>query len=658
MDISIIIVNYNVKHFLEQCLHSVQKSTKDLTTEVFVIDNKSVDGSCQMVSEKFPEVKLIENQENVGFSKANNQAIKLAKGKYILLLNPDTILPEDTLVKCFSFMESKPVAGGLGVKMIDGKGNYLPESKRSLPTPAVAFFKIFGLSTLFPKSKTFGKYHLGFLDKEQTHQIEILAGAFMFLRKEVLDKIGLLDETFFMYGEDIDMSYRITQAGYLNYYYPETTIIHYKGESTKKGSINYVMVFYKAMIIFANKHFSSKNANLYKLLINIAIYIRAALGIIRRVALTLLEPVLDFFFIYTGFYAISSYWEHYRFGINQYYPEEFYLYVLPVYTLCWMFFTYLFGGYEKKIKLLSLARGVLSGTIFILLAYALLPESLRFSRAMVLLGAGWTMVGSFLVRIIGTYIIKGYRNLSFSSSKKRIAIVGSEKEARRVVSILGESNITYDFIGRILIEDEKAKVDSLGKIEQAEEIVKINKIDELVFCSQDISASAIIECMLCLKNPSTDFKIAPPESVSVIGSNSINTAGDLYVVDINSLSKGVNKRKKRMFDILAGFIILVISPVLFLFIKKPLTILKNCILVIIGKYTLVGIEFKKGTIMHHHISKPGVLNPVDVLHKEANSKLAQRMNVMYAKDYKTLNDLSIVARSIKYLGRSVNTNSN
>ncbi len=658
MDISIIIVNYNVKHFLEQCLHSVQKSVKDLETEIFVVDNKSVDGSCQMVAEKFPLVKLIQNKENVGFSRANNQAIRLATGKYILLLNPDTILPEDTLVKCFGFMESKPTAGGLGVKMIDGKGNFLPESKRSLPKPSVAFYKIFGLSALFPKSKIFGKYHLGYLDKEQTHPVEILAGAFMFLRKEVLNKIGLLDETFFMYGEDIDLSYRIIKAGYQNYYYPETTIIHYKGESTKKGSINYVMVFYKAMIIFANKHFSSKNANLYKLLINVAIYLRAAIGIVRRVALTLLEPVLDFIFIYTGFYAISSYWERYRFGNDKYYPEEFYYFALPVYAICWMFFTYLFGGYEKKIKPLALARGIASGTIFILLAYALLPESLRFSRAVVLLGAGWSIVGTFLVRIIGTYLVKGYRHFSFSTSKKRIAVVGSEKEANRVISILGESNITYDFIGRILYKDEKVKANCLGDIEQAEEIVKINKIDELVFCSQDIPASAIIECMLSLKHPSTDYKIAPPESISVIGSNSINTAGDLYVVDINSLSKGVNKRKKRMFDILAGLILLSFSPILFLFVKKPLTVLLNCILVIFGKYTWVGIEFEKGTAMHHHINKPGVFNPADVLHRKNDSKLAQRMNVMYAKDYKILNDLAIVTKSIKYLGRKVKTKLN
>jgi GT2 family glycosyltransferase len=221
VDLSVIIVNYNVKYFLEQCLHSVVKSLAGINGEIIVVDNNSVDGSNQMVNEKFHDVILIANKRNEGFSKANNQGIQIAKGRYILILNPDTILQEDTLQKCFNFMEAHPNAGSLGVKMIDGKGNYLPESKRSLPTPLVSFYKIFGLSTLFPRSRTFGRYHMGYLNKDEVHKIEILPGAFMFIRKSVLDRIGMLDESFFMYGEDIDLSYRIIQAGFDNYYYPE-----------------------------------------------------------------------------------------------------------------------------------------------------------------------------------------------------------------------------------------------------------------------------------------------------------------------------------------------------------------------------------------------------------------------------------------------------
>ncbi|MCC6685243.1 MAG: glycosyltransferase family 2 protein, partial [Bacteroidia bacterium] len=232
MKLSVIIVNYNVKHFLEQALHSVRKACAGIDAEVWVVDNRSVDGSVEMVQQKFPEVKLIANRENLGFSKANNQAILQSGGQYVLLLNPDTVVEEDTFNKVIAFMDRTPDAGSVGVKMIDGKGNFLPESKRGLPTPKVAFYKIFGLSKLFPRSHKFGRYHLGYLSENETHAVDVLAGAFMMLRKKALDETGLLDETFFMYGEDIDLSYRITKAGYKNYYFPETTIIHYKGEST------------------------------------------------------------------------------------------------------------------------------------------------------------------------------------------------------------------------------------------------------------------------------------------------------------------------------------------------------------------------------------------------------------------------------------------
>ena len=233
MKLSVIIVNYNVKPFLEQCLYSVMKAAEKIDAEVFVVDNASVDGSCPMVREKFPSVRLLENKTNTGFSAANNQAIRISSGEFILLLNPDTVVEEDTFSQTLRFMEEHADAGGLGVKMIDGKGKFLPESKRGLPTPWVAFYKIFGLAKLFPRSRRFGKYHLSYLDENSTCRVDVLCGAFMLLRREVLDKTGLLDEAFFMYGEDIDLSYRILQQGYNNYYFPGSTIIHYKGESTK-----------------------------------------------------------------------------------------------------------------------------------------------------------------------------------------------------------------------------------------------------------------------------------------------------------------------------------------------------------------------------------------------------------------------------------------
>ncbi len=278
--LSIVLVNYNVEHFLELCLHSVLAAVKDITCEIFVVDNHSSDGSLDMLRKKFGQVQLIDNKENVGFSRANNQAIRLAKGKYILLLNPDTVIPEDCLTKCLDFMEKTPDAGGLGARMLDGAGIYLPESKRGLPTPWVSFCKAFGLARLFPTNPKFGKYHLSYLNEMETHEVDVLSGAFMLMRKSALDVSGLLDESFFMYGEDVDLSYRIQKAGYKNYYFPETTILHFKGESTKRGSISFVRHFYKAMLLFSKKHFSDRFA--FTLFIYFGIAVRAVLALIKR----------------------------------------------------------------------------------------------------------------------------------------------------------------------------------------------------------------------------------------------------------------------------------------------------------------------------------------------------------------------------------------
>ncbi len=279
MTLSIIIVNYNVKYYLEQCLDSVLKATVGMVVEIFVVDNHSSDGSVAYLKPKFPSIHFIENKNNAGFSKANNQAIANAQGKYILLLNPDTVLGEQVLLNTCRFMDEHPDAGGLGVKMIDGRGIFLPESKRGFPSPRNSFFKMFGLSKFFPYSPFFSQYHLRYLNENAVHDVDVLAGAFMLLRKTTLDKTGGLDERFFMYGEDIDLSYRIRLAGYKNYYVPEK-IIHYKGESTKKD-LRYVKIFYNAMILFYKKHYPHYGF-LYNGLIHLAIYFRAFLSAIGK----------------------------------------------------------------------------------------------------------------------------------------------------------------------------------------------------------------------------------------------------------------------------------------------------------------------------------------------------------------------------------------
>ena len=285
------------------------------------MDNASVDGSVEMVRRLFPHVNLIANTDNTGFSVANNQALRVASGRYKLLLNPDTVLQQDTLRKCAAFMDAHPEAGALGVPMFDGTGAYLPESKRGLPTPAVAFYKMSGLSRLLPKSKTFGRYHLSYLPQDETAEIDVLSGAFMFMRSAALEKTGLLDETFFMYGEDVDLSYRIQLAGNKNYYFADTRIIHYKGESTKRASVNYVLVFYKAMHIFAAKHFSKGSAGLYGALITIAIYARAAYSVLMRVWWAIYLPFFEALLIGAGMYGLKEYWEGYAHGGQSWFPQ-------------------------------------------------------------------------------------------------------------------------------------------------------------------------------------------------------------------------------------------------------------------------------------------------------------------------------------------------
>ncbi len=655
MDLSVIIVNYNVKFFLEQCLHSVYNSSKNLLAEIFVVDNNSVDGSCQMVREKFPEVKLVENKSNYGFAKANNQAIKRAKGKYILLLNPDTVVEEKTFEECISFMEDHADAGSMGVKMIDGKGKYLPESKRSLPTPAVAFYKTFGLAALFPRSRIFGKYHLGYLDKEKTHHVEVLPGAFMLIRKSVLEVTGCLDEDYFMYGEDIDLSYRISMAGYKNYYYPGTTIIHYKGESTKKSSINYVMVFYRAMMIFARKHFTRNNAKFFSFLINIAIYMRAAASIFRRFIINSINPLLNVIVIYAGYYFILPFWENYVFQKSGTYPKEYLLFVVPSYILIWTISIYLSGGYERHIKTGNIFRGVLFGTLVILVIYALLPEQFRFSRALIVIGTIWTLISTFSIRLLLSIVNGEYFKLEIVREKKRIIIVGDKSESKRVFSILEQSNIKPELVGKVFPDTKESNGGFIGNISQIEEIVAINKADEIIFCSKNISSQEIINIMLHFTNTDVDFKIAPPESLSIIGSNSINTAGELYVLNLNTISRTINQRRKRFLDTIISIALIIMSPVLILFIKHPGTMIKNLIFVFIGKYTLIGYHGKMIEETDNlPFLKKGILSPVDALKNSTlKNGIIEKINLLYAKDYKVFNDMNILLKGFKNLGRRV-----
>lgn len=285
LKLSVIIVNYNVKYYLDQCIRSVLRAFEEMNTpaEIIVVDNHSADGSVDYLEQRYPQklfpmVRFVRSAHNLGFARANNIAIRQSRGEYVLLLNPDTIVGEDALKAGVDFMDAHEDAGAVGVRMLGAQGRRAMESRRGLPTPMVSFFKMLGFCNRWPHHRLFGKYYMGYLPWDEPSQIEVVSGAYCMLRRKALDEVGLLDEDFFMYGEDIDLSYRVLKGGYHNYYLP-VDILHYKGESTQKSSFRYVHVFYEAMLIFFRKHYSGMTF-LLSLPIKTAIYAKALMALV------------------------------------------------------------------------------------------------------------------------------------------------------------------------------------------------------------------------------------------------------------------------------------------------------------------------------------------------------------------------------------------
>jgi GT2 family glycosyltransferase len=607
-----------------------------------------MDGSNAMVREKFPWVKLIANEDNVGFSIANNQAIRKSKGKYVLLLNPDTIVEEDTFKKCFDFMENHPKAGALGVRMVDGKGRFLPESKRGLPTPEVAFYKVFGLASLFPKSKRFGRYHLGYLDEFENHSIEILAGAFMWMRKDVLDEVGLLDETFFMYGEDIDLSWRIKLAGYENYYLSDTRIIHYKGESTKKGSINYVFVFYNAMIIFAEKHFNKQHAGLFRFFINLAIYFRAFLSLLKRLIDAIALPLVDFVLGSALLLGFLTVYQDYT-GIA--YPASLLLYAPPSYIALILLFTYLYGGYDKPIELKRIIKGVGVGTLALLVIYSLMPSSLRFSRVSILASGLFSLASVLSIRaVLNLLNIPGFQ---FAQRiKKRFGIVGSPNEVNRVEGLLTETGIHPDFVLEINPNDQVEKRETyVGRVSDLPEIIEAFHLNELIFCLNDLSGDAIISQMTRLNKYNLEYKIAPPESSFIIGSNSVNNPGEFYsFLALNNIGTKANQRSKRLLDFGVSAFAVISFPVLFWYHSKPIDTFRSALRVLIGKNTWVGYSSNTDQKKILPKIKPSIitLSPkTESKNKISSSRSSSDFN--YANNYSIWKDLQLIWKNRKTL---------
>jgi hypothetical protein len=381
-----------------------------------------------------------------------------------------------------------------------------------------------------------------------------------------------------------------------------------------------------------------------------AIYLRASLALIRRFFKRIYRQLIDALIIFIGFMIGLPFWENFKFKMPDYYPNEFLNYVVPGYILIWILFAYYSGGYDKPLKIWKYFRGILVGTFAILVIYALLPESLRYSRALILLGSIWTFISTglwrWLMHVIGLNDYKIDLN-----KKKRIVIVGELKEAERVSKVLSKTQIKPDIIGYVSTETDFLKP-FIGSVDQIEDIARIYKLDEILFCAANISSQRIINIMTQLNKLNVNYKIAPPESLSIIGSNSINTSGDLYTIHFNSIGKESNLRSKRLFDVISSLSLIVTFPFWFLLIKKPVRALTNLFRVLFGWKTIVGYCAREGTdISSLPKLRTGILNPAISIEENQNeTDTCNKLNMIYAKDYKISSDLQVLWKGFNRIG--------
>lgn len=641
MKLSVIIVNYNVRAYLEQCLRTVFEALKEVDGEVFVVDNQSTDGSVEMVRAKFPQVRLIANAENVGFSRANNQAIRQSAAEYVLLLNPDTVVGEDVFRKVIAFMDAHPRAGGLGVKMIDGTGQFLPESKRGLPTPAVAFYKIIGLTRLFPRSRVFGRYHLGHLPENEAAPIEILSGACMFLRKRTLDEVGLLDESFFMYGEDIDLSYRITLGGYENWYFPDARIIHYKGESTKKSSVNYVFVFYNAMAIFARKHFTRKRPDVLSGLINASIYLSAAGAIGARFLRRAMLPMVD---VLIGALLIGLLLQVTGNLGGAMSPDGGPTIMLPLMLFVISFG--LFGGYDLPVRMLNVVKATFMFLLCMLLWRAPWSSFLpNFEWMLLMFGSGTMLLTGITSRLLLHFLrVKPFTLRALD--RKRILAIGSAQEAKHALALLWQ---THYGLGR-QVRMEAAEAMAPDARDAILRQVRRHGVDEVVFCAKDLSWGRIISLMERMKGSGAMFKIAQPGREFIIGPNSIESLQDLLIMEEHAVNSAGARRRKRILDISASLLFLITSPLLIWGVREKAGFLRNIGRVLAGRASWVGYFPSSGREVRLPRIRPGVLDPVRAEGLQPMARTVQRVNLAYAKDYRLAWDLRLIRKGFPALG--------
>lgn len=480
IDLSIIIVNFNVKEFLQNLLNSIQRSSYKVTREIIVIDNASDDGSVEILKDKYPYVHLIANKKNLGFGAANNLGLKIATGKYILLINPDTIVQEDTFEKLISFFEKTPEAGLAGCKVLNSDGTLQLACRRSFPGPWTSFCKVTGLSSLFPNSRLFAKYNLTYLDENKTYEVDAISGAFMMMKKDVYEKVGGFDPQFFMYGEDLDLCYRIQKAGFKVYYVHNTQIIHYKGESTKRSSMDETKVFYDAMHLFVKKHFSS--SFLVEIILQFAIALRKTLAFVNVHRLIFIAVIMDFLFFNLSLLFAAKFYhsEHWK-GFPDY--SEYIVYSIPAFIQ--VLIGFVTRSYKRdSLSVLRMFYSIFIG-FFVLSSVTYFFKQYAYSRAVLIITYLILFIAFPLWRMLFKLLFKLGRTENFH--KFKTLIVGTDRDsvelAKRVKSkstavhtISGLIGITRKRIGE-KIEDFEV----IGSLDNIKKIIKEEKVNEVIF---------------------------------------------------------------------------------------------------------------------------------------------------------------------------------
>ncbi len=644
MLLSVIIVSYNVRHFLDLCLHSVLRAAEGLSVEVIVVDNASADDSVTWMQTHFPQIRVIANPENTGFSKANNQGVAVAQGKYILFLNPDTVMPEDFFRKTLAYMEAHPEAGALGPRLIDGKGQFAPDAKKGFPSFSIALFKTIGLHKFFPKSRLINGYYAPHIGEYETAPAEVLSGCCMLVRREAIDQVGgAFDERFFMYCEDVDLNYRLAQGGWQNIYFPQTNLIHYKGESTRKATLSYIRIFNEALAAFVRKHYSKGSARVFIFLLHIGIAVRAVLGVVKALFRRLRLPLIDGGILLLTLAAVQSFWVISVKGIEPVDARLLWL-TYPVYLLTWIFSLYLSGAYDPTYRPLRVVRGMLVGTVVALAFYGLLPPEMRYSRGVVVLG-GITGTVALLAAhaILQKLGVTG--QVPYDAAAREAVIVGNSKSAAEARSALQKIAGAPRVIGRVG-EGEAA----LAPLTDLSGLAATAGVGEVIFCAADVSYEEMFEAMARC-GPRYDYKIYLPGRTGFVGSNSSSTAGDLYTADLRfRLSDPSFRRKKRTFDVLTAAVLLLLVPFTFWLFRSPGGWLGALWAVLWGSKTFVG--YGGTAVAGLPPVRESILPPWEVVKGYVPSGLvASALNRQYAMHYVPGRDFSLLWQNAGYLRR-------